>query len=141
MKKVLFKMSMVIILLSFTFCKKEKKEISMNVIEENVSFIKESMDWNNKRAAIVNNGNSKNIGSGEIESIKQYLRNAIDAASKVDTIVLNSVRNNYGHIYYFKYLKGMELELEGIEKGDNKKSINGQIMYDEFVDWITKEGL
>lgn len=134
-------MSMVIILLSFTFCKKEKKEISMNVIEENVSFIKESMDWNNKRAAIVNNGNSKNIGSGEIESIKQYLRNAIDAASKVDTIVLNSVRNNYGHIYYFKYLKGMELELEGIEKGDNKKSINGQIMYDEFVDWITKEGL
>ncbi|MBB1150425.1 hypothetical protein H4K35_09890 [Myroides sp. NP-2] len=126
---------------TFYSCNEKKEYSKKESIERNVEHLQKSIEWNNKRIQLVNKDTTLLVSSKDMLLIKEYLKYAIDEAEKVDTIVLNSVKDGYGNIYYNKYLKGMKMELKGIEEGNNKMSIDGQLKYDEFLKWINKNGL
>lgn len=142
MKRLVLFFSCFSILYLFCFCnKKDNSTTSKIEIEKNVYYLKESIEWNNKATSIINRSSSFYFQSGEIDSVKMYLDKAIVSASNVDTIVLNLVKDGYGNIYHFKYIEGMKLELEGLEKQDNEKTIRGQEMVDFFIDWVERKEL
>lgn len=138
--RVIYRIFVVMCCILILSCGK-KESITKESIDKSVEHLQKAVEWNNKRAKIVNNDSSLKISKGDITLIKEYLNNAIEEAKQVDTIVLNSVKSNYGHVYYYNYIKGMEIELQGIEEGDVDKSILGQLKYDEYLSWLEKNGL
>lgn len=127
--------------LTFYSCNEKKESSKKESIERSVKHLQKSIEWNNKRIQLANKDTTLLVSSEDMSLIKEYLKYAIDEAKKVDTVVLNSVKNGYGNVYYDKYLKGMEMELKGIEEGNNNMSIDGQLMYDEFLNWLNENGL
>lgn len=55
---------------------------------------------------------SQVVSQNKIDSYKEFLKKSIEEAKKVDTTVLNKIKNGYGTIYYEKYLRAKELELQ-----------------------------
>jgi|GEM_PF-967349 len=105
-------------------------------IKEQVMHMEKSKEYSNQGIQIMNLGDSQVISQNKIDSYKEFLKKSIEEAKKVDTTVLNKIKNGYGTIYYEKYLKSKELELEGYEKGNASSLTKGQLLYDEFVDWM-----
>lgn len=104
-------------------------------INEQVKHMEKSREYSNQGIKIMNLNDSLVVSQNKIDSYKEFLKKAIEEARKVDTVVLNKIKKGYGTIYFEKYLRSKELELEGYENGNASALTKGQILYDEFVDW------
>ena len=107
-------------------------------IKEQVMHMEKSKEYSNQGIQIMNLSDSQVVSQNKIDSYKEFLKKSIEEARKVDTTVLNKIKNGYGTIYYEKYLRAKELELEGYETGNASSLTKGQILYDEFVDWMNE---
>lgn len=107
-------------------------------IEEQIMYIEKSKKYSNQGIQIMNLSDSEVVSQNKIDSYKEFLKKAIEEARKVDTTVLNKIKNGWGTIYYEKYLRGKELELEGYETGNASSLTKGQILYDEYVDYANE---
>lgn len=107
-------------------------------IKEQVMHMEKSKEYSNQGIQIMNLSDSQVVSQNKIDSYKEFLKKSIEEAKKVDTTVLNKIKNGYGTIYYEKYLRAKELELQGYETGNASSLTKGQILYDEFVDWMNE---
>lgn len=73
-----------------------------------------------------------------VEKHNLLLIKSIENAKKVDISILEKMKKGLGKKYQDKYIKGLELQLEGIKNADSKKSLEGQILYDEYVNFVSK---
>lgn len=115
-----------------------KRNAHVEEIKEQVMHIEKSQKYSNQGIQIMNLSDSLVVSQNKINSYKEYLKKSIEEAKKVDTTVLNKIKNGYGTIYYEKFLRGKELELQGYETGNASSLTKGQILYDEFVDWMNE---
>lgn len=107
-------------------------------IKQQVMHMEKSKEYNNQGIKIMNLSDSQEVSQNKIDIYKMLLKKSIEEAKKVDTAVLNKIRNGYGTIYYEKYLRSKKLELQGYESGNANTLRKGQILYDEFVNWRNK---
>lgn len=107
-------------------------------IKEQVVHMEKSKDYSNQGIQIMNLIDSQVVSQNKIDSYKEFLKKSIEEAKKVDTTVLNKIKNGYGTIYYEKYLRAKELQFQGYETGNASSLTKGQILYDEFVDWMNQ---
>jgi hypothetical protein len=107
-----------------------------NEFKEQVLYMEKSKEYSNQGIQIMNLSGSQVVSQNKIDSYKEFLKKSIEEAKKVDTTVLNKIKNGFGTIYYEKYLRAKELELQGYEMGNASSLTKGQILYDEFVDWM-----
>lgn len=107
-------------------------------IKEQIMHMEKSKEYSNQGIQIMNLDNSQVVSQNKIDSYKEFLKKSIEEAKKVDTSVLNKIKSGYGTIYYEKYLIAKELELQGFETGNASSLTKGQILYDEFVEWMNK---
>lgn len=107
-------------------------------IKEQIIHIEKSKEYSNQGIQIMNLSDSQIVSQNKMDAYKEFLKKSIEEARKVDTTVLNKIKNGYGTIYYGKYLRAKELELQGYETGNASALTKGQILYDEFVDWMNE---
>lgn len=107
-------------------------------IKEQIMHMEKSKEYSNQGIQIMNLSDSQVVSQNKIDSYKEFLKKSIEEAKKVDTTILNKIKNGYGTIYYEKYLRAKELELQGYETGNASSLTKGQILYDEFVDWMNE---
>jgi hypothetical protein len=107
-------------------------------IKEQVMHIEKSKEYSNQGIQVMNLSDSQVVSQNKIDSYKEFLKKSIEEAKKVDTTILNRIKNGYGTIYYKKYLRAKELQLQGYETGNASSLTKGQILYGEFVDWMNE---
>ena len=133
----IFLISIFILLIS---CNKEKK-VSNNDILKQVEFMKKSTEYCNKAIKVIDSDTSLTITQNQMNEHIEFLKKAVYEAKKVDTSVLNKIKNGFGEIYTKKYIEGIEQQIKGYESVNSSLAIKGQILYDEYIDWKVKEGL
>jgi len=138
MKKLLTFLIPIFVL--FISCNEEKK-VSKEEIVKQVEFIKKSLKYNNNAIKVINSSTSLTIKQNQMNEYTELLKKALNEAKKVDTSVLNEIKSGYGNIYTNKYIESLEQQLKGYESQNPSLAMKGQILYDEYVDWIEKEGL
>lgn len=118
----------------------ENQEYSLDkdTIMEQVNYMEKSKEYSNLGIEIMNLKDSQIVSQNKIDSYKEYLKKSIKEAKKVDTSVLNKIKSGYGKTYYEKYIIAKELQLQGYETGNASSLAKGQILYDEFVDWMNE---
>ncbi len=134
MKKILLIVTCFFILIA---CNKTKKD--ENLLEDNIkiqiSKIESSIDYNNKSIRLLEEKSNNSLTQIELDNYVAFLDSAIFYANQVDLSILNSVKPEYGDNYRNKYIKSLELRRLGIFNQDAIKMIEGQKLYDEFVNW------
>ena len=79
-------------------------------------------------------------------SVKKAISLSIDRKSRIvfcqDKFVqslLNKAIKNEGTIYYEKYIKGIQFQIEGAKNADAQKSLKGQQLYGEYAEYMEKD--
>lgn len=142
MKKIL---PIALILLFLINCKGEKpsKEKMSDEEEAKITSVINLMDKSRKysdSAFILLDNNLQN-GVVKKEIVDNHiilLEKSVEAAKKVDLNILEKLKKGFGKKYKQKYLRSLELQIEGVKEIDTKKSLDGQILYDEYVNYIEK---
>ncbi|MFH6971824.1 hypothetical protein [Flavobacterium petrolei] len=139
MKKIFIFLTTTILFIS---CSKEKKD-SNNDAYNMMQFehMKKSIEYNNKAIELINSDTSLTITQNQMNEHIELLKKAVNEAKKVDTLVLNDIKNKFGNFYEKKYIQGIEQQIKGYETDNPTLAIKGQILYDEYIDWKAKEGL
>lgn len=138
MKKLFIFLISIFIL--FISCNKEKKVSNKDILKQ-VEFMKKSTEYSNKAIKVIDSDDSLTITQNQMNKHVEFLKKAVYEAKKVDTSVLNKIKNGFGEIYTKKYIEGIEQQIKGYESVNSSLSIKGQILYDEYIDWKVKEGL
>jgi hypothetical protein len=103
--------------------------------------MKKSTEYSNKAIKVIDSNTSLTITQNQMNEHLEFLKKAVIEAKKVDTSVLNKIKNDFGKIYTEKYIEGIEQQIKGYESNNASSAIKGQILYDEYIDWKVKEGL
>lgn len=142
MKKILLIIS---ILLLFISCNKDSppkpklsKEEKSKVLAE-IKLMENAKIYSDSAIILLDRNATDGIVEKEIaEKHNLLLIKSIENAKKVDISILEKMKKGFGKKYQEKYIKGLELQLEGIKNSDAKKALEGQILYDEYVNFVTK---
>jgi hypothetical protein len=124
----------------FISCNEEKKVSNKDILKQ-VEFMKKSTEYSNKAIKVIDSNTSLTITQNQMNEHLEFLKKAVIEAKKVDTSVLNKIKNDFGKIYTEKYIEGIEQQIKGYESNNASSAIKGQILYDEYIDWKVKEGL
>lgn len=141
MKKLLLTISILFFLI---YCKEKSansrisKDDEMRILAE-VKNMEIAKKYSDSAFILLDTNSADGIVEKEIlEKHNILLEEAIEDAKKVDLSILEKMKKGFGERYKDKYIKGLELQLEGIKNNDNKKALEGQILYDEYVNYVSK---
>ena len=137
MKKLLL---MAVILPFFINCKDDKPGISKDEEDKILLEIKamENANLYSDSAMVLLDSNMED-GRVKKEIVDRHillLKKSIESAKKVDIATLERIKKGLGNKYKAKYIRGLELQIEGFQQIDSKKSLEGQILYDEYVNFL-----
>jgi hypothetical protein len=103
---------------------------------DTVNHLAATIDYHNKAATISNKGPAWSADSKEdIEKIDAYNKMALEEARLIDFAALNKEYPSLGDHCQQELLRGLELMLEGNQKGDANMSLSGQVLLDRFGEW------
>lgn len=97
-----------------------------------------SFNYANEANKIINKGEAfTTVEPEEMDQIIDLHKKAIEEAKLVDINELNDRLNNFGNHYRDKFIKGLELIVEGYEKHDNRKYTDGSLLLYKWGEWYT----
>jgi hypothetical protein len=110
-----------------------------NDTDSDLKYFFKSINLKNKATEIGNSGQPyKQLGREKGQKMIEYYRQALVEAKKADIQKLNSVYAGLGENYQKKFIRGIEMFLEGDEKGNTQIFLQGQILLDQFGEWYEK---
>lgn len=141
MKK--FLLSSIIILSASCEKKDSSTKATNNVDAQNlkasVDHLKKAKIFSDSAIIVINNETSGVIKE-EVSTIHiNLLKKSLQEANKVDSSLLNKAIKGNGTVYFEKYVKGIEFQIKGAESGDAKMSLKGQMLYDEYVNYMEQK--
>ncbi len=105
----------------------------------NVGYFSKSIDFANKATKISNNGGAYSQMEGkEIKGMVDNYKQALAEAKQVDTQKLNSDYLGFGDHYKNEFIAGIEMFIDGFEKSDTQKFLQGQMLLLQWGDWYEK---
>lgn len=111
---------LLLLALSLTACNSELSEsASVRSAQTDASFLHldKAIDLNNQATEIANS-TSLVVTADEMSRILELRRAALAEARKVDIGALNAERNGLGDLFQEKFLRGLELYVEGDGRSD-----------------------
>ena len=117
---------------------KLSKEEKSKVLTE-IKLMENAKIYSDSAIILLNKNAADGIVEKEIvEKHNLLLIKSIEIAKRVDISILEKMKKGFGKKYQDKYIRGLELRLEGIKNSDGKKALEGQILYDEYVNFVNK---
>lgn len=97
-----------------------------------------SIDFANQATRISNaDGAFEQVEEEDIKEMVGYYRQALEEARQVDIVKLNSDYAGFGDHYRNEFIKGTELFVEGFERSDPDKFLQGQVLLDRWGAWFS----
>ena len=110
-----------------------------SVSSSNIEHFSKSIDFANKATKISNSGGAyQQMGEEEIKGMVDNYRQALTEARQVDIQKLNSDYQGFGDHYKNEFITGAEMFIEGFEKSDTQKFLQGQVLLSQWGDWYEK---
>ena len=98
----------------------------------------DSINYVNEANKIINKVDDFTIVDPEdMDQVIDLYKKAIEEAVLVDINQLNNRLNNFGNHYRDEFIKGLKLIVEGYEKHDNTKYMNGSLLLYKWGEWYT----
>ncbi len=111
----------------------------VSVSNDNIEHYSKSIDLANKATKISNSGEAyQQIGEEEIKGMVGNYKLALTEARQVDTQKLNSMYSGLGDHYKNEFIVGIEMFINGFEKSDTEKFLQGQMLLSQWGDWYDK---
>lgn len=104
--------------------------------QSNPELLSKSINYSNQAALILNQAGS-NLNQENMIEIINLKKQALNEALRVDVVDLNNHYSDFGNQWESKYVKGLNLFIEGIESRDNQKSLQGQVLLDQWDEWYS----
>ena len=105
----------------------------------NIEHFSKSIDFVNKATKISNSGGAyQQMGEEEIKGMVENYKQALSEAKQVDIQKLNSDYQGFGDHYKNELIAGMEMFIDGFEKSDAQKFLQGQVLLSQWGDWYEK---
>lgn len=112
---------------------------TMSVSGSNIERFSKSIDFANKATKISNSGGAyQQMGEEEIKGMVDNYKQALTEAKQVDIQKLNSDYQSFGDHYKNEFIAGTEMFIEGFEKSDTQKFLQGQVLLSQWGDWYEK---
>ncbi|MCP4681855.1 MAG: hypothetical protein GY864_05960 [Desulfobacterales bacterium] len=97
-----------------------------------------SLNYANEANEFIDNVDAFTIVDPEdMDKIIELYKKAIEKAVLVDINQLNNKLNNFGNHYRDEFIKGLKLTVEGYEKHDNTKYMEGNLLLYNWGEWYT----
>jgi hypothetical protein len=110
-----------------------------SVSGSNIERFSKSIDFANKATKISNSGGAyQQMGEEEIKGMVDNYKQALTEAKQVDIQKLNSDYQGFGDHYKNEFIAGTEMFIEGFEKSDAQKFLQGQVLLSQWGDWFEK---
>ncbi len=110
-----------------------------SVGSSNIEHFSKSIDFANKATRISNNGGAyQQMGTKEVKGMVENYKQALSEAKQVDIQKLNSDYQGFGDHYKSELIAGMEMFIDGFEKSDAQKFVQGQVLLSQWGDWYEK---
>ena len=101
-----------------------------------VQHFTESINYANEATRLRNKGGPYEFMDPEDSGkMLEFMKKALEEARLVNTEILNRRYPDFGNYYRDKFIKGLELFIEGSEENDNIKLLAGQRLDDEWEVW------
>lgn len=104
----------------------------------NIEYFSNSIDLANQATRISNSGGAyEEIAENDIKAMAEYYKQALSKAHQVDIKKLNSDYLGFGDHYRDEFIKGVDLFVEGFERSDTEKFLQGQVLLDSWGKWFS----
>lgn len=112
---------------------------STSIKSGDIEHFSKSIDFANKATKISNSGGAyQQMGEEEIKGMVENYKEALTEARLVDIQKLNSDYQNFGDHYKNEFIAGIEMFIDGFEKSDTQKFLQGQMLLQQWGDWYEK---
>jgi len=112
-----------------------------NEIRESFDHLRLSYNYYNKSIEILNNSNEEIYYFEEIVEYQGLIQKSLTEGGLVQVHYLNDLHVDYRKYFTNYYLKGLELQIVGIEHSNFKKLIRGQELVNTFYEWRNSNNL
>jgi hypothetical protein len=102
----------------------------------NAEILSKSIDYSNQ-ATLILNRNGSNLSADEMQNIVRLKKMALEEARLVDVESLNKQHDDFGNQWRDKYIKGLDMFIQGVENSDGVKLLQGQALLEEWGHWYT----
>jgi hypothetical protein len=110
--------------------------ISCGSGNSSVEHFSKSIDLRNQAARIQNAGDAyETVSSDEMETIIELFRKALVEAKLADIKSMNKHYPDFGNHFNDEFIRGLELILEGYDKNEPMKHLEGQILEEKWGTW------
>lgn len=112
-----------------------------NEIRESFDHLRLSYNSYIKSIEILNNSNEEIYYFEEIDEYQGLIQKSLSEGRLVKNSTLRNVHKDYQKYFKDFYLKGLELQIQGIEQSKPKKLIDGQELVNTFNQWRNRNNL
>ena len=104
--------------------------------KNNIEHFSASIEYSNKSASIINQEqNYMLIDSDSMDKIINFYQQALLEAKQVDINILNNQFDGFGNHYKQEFVNGLEILIEGYEKHNQDRFLQGQVLLDKWNGW------
>lgn len=104
--------------------------------KNNVIHFNASIEYSNKSASIINQGEDYTlVDSDSMAKIINFYQQALLEAKQVDINILNNQFDGFGNHYKQEFVNGLEILIEGYEKHNQDRFLQGEILLDKWSEW------
>lgn len=137
----IFKKTILVIFSFFMLysCNK-KNQSNEDYTLKQLTLFKQSIDYKKSANKLIDNS-ARTIKHEDLEKIEVLLNKSLETAKMIDLKTLDNVVNGLSFTFKNKYIRGLEYQLKGMKDGDAQIAVKGQIMQDDFFDWLKSKGL
>ncbi|MDZ4722365.1 MAG: hypothetical protein SGI97_00415 [candidate division Zixibacteria bacterium] len=112
---------------------------AVSVRSSNIEHFSKSIDFANKATKISNSGGAyQQMGAEEIKGMVENYKQALSETKQVHIQKLNSDYQGFGDHYKNELIVGMEMFIDGSEKSDAQKFLQGQVLLSQWGDWYER---
>lgn len=130
----------VVSLLALTaVCGKEREPINANVMRDRFAYSLELSQKANQLSQPPGQVASFKMPEQQEKQMKDFLRQSIALGKGMNSKFLNWLGPNLNDIYKNKLIKGMQLYLDGLEKADVAKQLQGNQLTMEWAEYWERE--
>ncbi len=135
---------LLILIISLLGCSESKdfnKSFSKDEAEKfakNLEHFKTAKIYSDSAIIVLNNEPKGYVNAEVGKKHIEFLEKSLAEAKQVDSSLLNKAIKNEGTIYYEKYIKGIQFQIEGAKNADAQKSLKGQQLYGEYAEYMEK---
>lgn len=107
--------------------------------EDKASYIhyRNSQEANKKTTKILNKGDAyRQVSQDDLSMMREYMRTALSEAKMVNDTFLDKVHPEFQKLYRQEYQKSLELRIINLEEMNVSAEIEGQSLYNTWVDWF-----